>query len=94
MKRISEISGKPISMQHIIDRYHELQTFEDRDWSRRPSKLNCLHERNFMRKVEDNQPINAPQVASDLMVDCNIKVIPQRMSNAIKTESYNGCLAF
>ena len=49
-----------------------------------------MPERNFMRKVEDSPLLSTPQVASGLVVDFNIKVSPQMVSNAIK-KGYSGC---
>ena len=68
----------------ILLRYHEHQTFENRYQFKRPQKLNCLHKRNIMHKVQDNPWIAALQVITDLMVDYNIKVTPQIVKKAIK----------
>ena len=85
MKGISEITKKPVSIvQYIIERYHELQIFENRDQSGRPPKLNRLHKINILHKVQDNPQISAPQVATDLMVKYNIKVAPQISRNVLK----------
>ena len=70
-------------MQHITERYRELQTFENRDLWGRPPTLNCLQKGNFMSSVEDDPPIISRQQASDLKVDYCIKDTPQKVRKVI-----------
>ena len=53
LKGISKIIIKPkFIVQYIIERLHELQTFENRDQSGRLPQLNSLYKRHIMRKVQ------------------------------------------
>ena len=79
---------------YIIESYSEFQPLQKRYPSRRSPKINGLHKRNIIRKVEDKPWISASQVTTDLRIDYNFKVTRQTIRNIIKKEGCNGCVAY
>ena len=82
MKRNSEIIEKPkFTVLYVNERYRKFQTFQDIYRYGRTPKLNRFHKRKSCVSFEIN---HASQVATDLMIDYNIKITPQTVRNLIK----------
>lgn len=94
LRNIAQTINKSHStVQYIINRYNETDSFEDRKRTGRPQKLKSHQKRAILRTIVTEPKTSAPKLAGMIDTDYNVKVVPQTIRNVIRNAGYKGCVA-
>jgi transposase len=93
-RNIAQILKKSYStVQYIIDRYNETDSFEYQKCTGRPQKLKSYQKRAILRTFVMDPKTSAHKLVGMIDTDYNIKVVPQTIRNVIINAGYKHCVA-